>query len=282
MYSVKEAYDYCRQIIEKHSKTFSKAFGLLPPKQKRAVWAIYAYCRRVDDIVDEGENPREELAVFQREFELFLDGGHPSEDPMWVALRDTFQRFPMDPAPFHEMIEGQRLDIDGHYVETEDDLYDYCYLVASTVGLMLLPVIAPGKEDQLREGAIHLGIGMQLTNILRDVGEDLERERIYLPRTLLDSCGYTYPELYAHHRTDAFIALWEYLGKQAETSYDRAMETIGEYPVYSRPAVKGAAQLYRAIITTIRNNEYQVFEERNFVSDEDKKQLLQELNMMKA
>ncbi|MFC0522198.1 phytoene/squalene synthase family protein [Pontibacillus salicampi] len=282
MNKTQSAYYYCKQIIEAHSKTFSKAFALLPKKQKQAVWAVYAFCREVDDIVDEGENPTVELAQFEENFRIFLTGTIPSENPMWIALKDVFDRFDMDSAPFQEMIEGQRLDIDAHYVKTEKELLTYCYLVASTVGLMLLPIIAPGKEKQLQEGAIHLGKGMQLTNILRDIGEDIERERVYIPEEMMERYGYSYTDLVNREINNAFIRLWEDLAQQAEWHYEQALETIHEYPLYSRTPVQGAAYLYQAILEAIRENQYQVFHERNFVSDEQKKVILGNMNVLKA
>lgn len=280
--TTQSAYEYCKAIIDKHSKTFSKAFALLPKKQKQAVWAIYAFCRQVDDIVDEGQNPSKELKEFEQEFHYFLAGHLPSDDPMWLALQDVFQRFNMDTVPFQEMIDGQRLDIDSHIVQTEDELMSYCYLVASTVGLMLLPVIAPGKEEKLREGAIHLGKGMQLTNILRDIGEDMERNRVYIPEEVMVKYDYGYDELYNQTINSSFIQLWEDLAHKAQKHYELALETIHEYPLYSRTPVKGAAYLYKAILPAIRENNYQVFSERNYVSDRQKKEILANMNMIKA
>ncbi|QST01379.1 phytoene/squalene synthase family protein [Pontibacillus sp. ALD_SL1] len=282
MRHINNAYSHCKKIIETHSKTFSKAFSLLPKKQKRAVWAIYAFCRKVDDIVDEGSAPKEELDAFEMNFHSFLEGEIPGNDPMWIALEDVFSSFSMDPVYFQEMIDGQRKDIDSHIIETEEELLLYCYQVASTVGLMLLPVLAPGKEAELRQGAIDLGKGMQLTNILRDVGEDIERERIYIPKTLLDTYGYSHEELRNHERNDAFIQLWEDLADKAEKYYESSLMSIHEYPLYSRTPVKGAAYLYRAILPSIRDNYYQVFTERNYVSDQAKKDILSDIQLMKA
>lgn len=254
----------------------------MPKKQKRAVWAIYAFCRKVDDIVDEGSAPKSELDEFERNFHSFLEGEIPENDPMWIALEDVFSTFSMDPVYFQEMIDGQRKDIESHIVETEEELLLYCYQVASTVGLMLLPVLAPGKESELRQSAIDLGKGMQLTNILRDVGEDIERERIYIPKTLLDTYGYSYKELRNHEQNEAFIQLWEDLAAKAEMYYESSLMSIHEYPMYSRAPVKGAAYLYRAILPSIRDNQYQVFNERNFVSDQMKKNILSDIQLMKA
>ncbi|MBA2174373.1 phytoene/squalene synthase family protein [Halobacillus locisalis] len=277
MTDLNQAYDYCKKIIERHSKTFSKAFSMLPKQQKKAVWAIYAFCRRADDIVDEGEHPKEELEQFAREFDLFMEGQLISDHPSWVALDDVFKQFPMDAKPFYDMIAGQRMDLYPEPIKTKENLLGYCYHVASTVGLMLLPVIAPGKVAMLRKGAIELGYAMQITNILRDIGEDLERGRIYLPSDVMDEHNYTVVDLQEGRRNDSFIQLWEDLATDAEEYYARALKTISYYPIYSQAPVGGAAKMYRAIIQSVRKNDYQVFNERNFVSDQEKKQIIAEM-----
>ncbi|ARI77682.1 phytoene/squalene synthase family protein [Halobacillus mangrovi] len=277
MTDLNQAYEYCRKIIEQHSKTFSKAFAMLPKQQKKAVWAIYAFCRRADDIVDEGENPREELEVFAKEFGQFMEGKLSSTHPAWIALEDVFTHFSMDPRPFYDMIQGQRMDLYPEPVVTKEDLLNYSYHVASTVGLMLLPVIAPGKVAALRNGAIELGYAMQITNILRDVGEDLERDRVYLPSDLMEKYEYTNNELHNKKVTPAFIQLWEELAEDAEAYYASSLKTIPYYPLYSRAPVGGAAKMYRAILHSVRKNDYQVFNQRNFVSDQKKKQIIAEM-----
>jgi phytoene synthase len=277
MTDLNQAYEYCRTIIEQHSKTFSKAFAMLPKQQKKAVWAIYAFCRRADDIVDEGENPKEELEVFAKEFDQFMEGKLSSQHPAWVALEDVFSHFSMDPIPFYDMIQGQRMDLYPEKIHTKGDLLNYSYHVASTVGLMLLPVIAPGRVTALRDGAIELGYAMQITNILRDIGEDLERGRVYLPAEIMEKYEYTSRDLQRKTVNKSFIQMWEELAEDAEVYYSNALKTIPYYPLYSRAPVGGAAKMYRAILHSVRKNDYEVFEQRNFVSDQDKKQIIAEM-----
>ncbi|WJE17264.1 phytoene/squalene synthase family protein [Halobacillus sp. ACCC02827] len=277
MTDLNQAYHHCRKVIEKHSKTFSKAFALLPKQQKQAVWAIYAFCRRVDDIVDEGANPKAELEAFALEFDNFMEGKLELNDPAWLALDDVFRNFTIDPEPYYEMIRGQRMDLYPEPIETKEDLLHYCYHVASTVGLMLLPVIAPGRVAALRTGAIELGYAMQITNILRDIGEDMEIGRLYLPKETMEKHGYTMIDLRSGKINESFIAMWEELAADAEEYYERALATLPEYPVYSRMPVGGAAKMYRAILPTVRRNNYQVFGKRNFVSDQEKKEIIAEM-----
>ncbi|RSK26389.1 phytoene/squalene synthase family protein [Bacillus sp. HMF5848] len=277
MDKLKHAYDICEAIIKENSKTFYKAFSFLPAKQKRAVWAIYAFCRTVDDIVDEGEQPLEGLQQFEHDFNTFLSGQLPNDNVMWVALQDVFQSYDMNEQAFHDMIKGQSFDLVKKEYETLNEVLDYSYHVASTVGLMLLPVLAPGKFDRLRESAIKLGLAMQLTNILRDIGEDLERGRVYIPKDVSLQYRYSEGDLHSRVVNAPFVHVWEHLANIAEELYAQSFEDLGEYPLYSRTPVKGAGILYRSILDEIRKNHYNVFSNRNFVSSATKAKLLAQM-----
>ncbi|MGP1906568.1 phytoene/squalene synthase family protein [Metabacillus sp. JX24] len=277
MVDLKQAYQQCEEVIRHHSKTFYKAFSLLPPKKRKAVWAVYAFCRIVDDIVDEGERPSEELMEFTAEFDSFLRGDYSRDNFMWVALHDTFTNYDMDVEAFRDMIKGQGMDLVKIRYQSMEEVLDYSYHVASTVGLMLLPVLAPKKTNVLREGAIALGLGMQLTNILRDIGEDLERGRIYVPEEVMARHKMTEFDLQQQKVTPEFIRVWEHLAAEAEKHYDTAMLTMHEYPLHSRAPVKAAGHFYRAILNKIRLNDYNVFGERNFVSSEEKHAILSQI-----
>ncbi|MCH4825926.1 phytoene/squalene synthase family protein [Planococcus halocryophilus] len=272
--NLKDAYTSCEKVIAMHSKSFYKAFSLLPKEKRKAVWAVYAFCRTVDDIVDEGKNSTEELAQFKQDFQRFLTGIYDDENPMWVALADVFDNYEMDIEAFSGLITGQEMDLTINRYRTMEELLNYSYYVASTVGLMLLPILAPGKTAILKEGAISLGYAMQITNILRDIGEDLEMGRIYLPEEIMKKYELHEDELRAGIVSPQFIAVWEDLADKAECHYKKAFETIHEYPLSSRVPVKGAALVYREILVTIRSKEYNVFREKHFVPDESKQAIL--------
>jgi 15-cis-phytoene synthase len=274
MEKLERAYHDCYQIIRQHSKTFTKAFGSLPKEKRNAVWAVYAFCREVDDIVDEGNNPKEELDQFERSFAQFLSGHLPLNESKWIALHDVFTKYEMDHMAFYDMIRGQRMDLTKTKYESLEELEHYSYHVASTVGLMLLPVLAPDNHASLRTGGIALGLAMQLTNILRDIQEDFLRERIYLPKALMEKHGYKYSDLQAGVVNDAFIAMWEEVAARAEVLYEQALETMNGYPLDSRLQVKGSALLYRAILQSIRKNKYNVFKEMHYVTLEEKEAIL--------
>lgn len=269
-----KAYRFCEEIIAANSKSFYKSFSMLPKEKRKAVWAIYAFCRTVDDIVDEGSDPAGQLSLFKQEFNDFLAGNFDAMNPMWLALSDVFNNYEMDEEAYRSMIAGQEMDLQPTHYRTVEEVLGYSYHVASSVGLMLLPVLAPGKTVILKEGAISLGYAMQITNILRDIDEDLEMGRIYLPSELLDKHNLGLEDLRRRTVTPAFVSVWEEMAKEAEHHYQKAFETIHEYPVSSRIPVKGAGLVYREILTTIRKKEYNVFGQKHFVSDQSKQQIL--------
>lgn len=274
MMNLKDAYTSCEKVIAVHSKSFYKAFSLLPREKRKAVWAVYAFCRTVDDIVDEGSNSREELEQFETDFQNFLTGDYDTKNPTWVALADVFEKYDMDVEAFFGLITGQEMDLTINRYRTMEELLNYSYYVASTVGLMLLPILAPNKTAILKEGAISLGYAMQITNILRDIGEDLSMGRIYLPEEVMNKYELHEDELRAGTVSPQFIAVWEELAELAEFHYKKAFETINEYPMSSRVPVKGAALVYREILATIRTKEYNVFSEKHYVPDESKQAIL--------
>ncbi|MCA1031003.1 phytoene/squalene synthase family protein [Bacillus timonensis] len=278
--TIKErAYVECENIIRENSKTFYKAFSILPTEKKKAVWAVYAFCRTVDDIVDEGENSNTEFKLnqFEQEFKGFLAGNTQVNHFIWIALSDVFKRYHMDSKPFFEMIEGQRMDLRKSSYDSEDEVLRYSYHVASTVGLMLLPILAPGKEKILHESAVKLGLAMQLTNILRDIGEDYERGRIYIPNSLMKQFGYDEGDLKTHTINSSFISIWEELAKKAEKYYEESLKSIDEYPMNSRTPVKASAYLYKAILQSVRKNGYNVFGKKNYVSTAEKLSIISQL-----
>ncbi|MDN7227724.1 phytoene/squalene synthase family protein [Planococcus sp. N064] len=274
MIEIREAYNRCEEIIAANSKSFYKAFSLLPKEKRKAVWAVYAFCRTVDDIVDEGTNPVLELEGFKRSFQQFLAGFYDRDNAMWVALADVFENFQMDEEAFHSLIKGQEMDLVVSRYETLDGLMDYCYHVASCVGLMLLPILAPGKTAVLQEGAVSLGYAMQITNILRDIGQDLKIGRIYLPKEIMQKHGLTETDLQEANVNAAFVSVWEELAGEAERHYRHSFETVHEYPLQSRMAVKGAGLVYREILSAIRDKEYMVFREKHYVSEQSKQAIL--------
>ncbi|MDJ0729871.1 MAG: phytoene synthase [Crocosphaera sp.] len=276
--SVEESYERCRQITQKYSKTFYLGTLLMPPEKRRAIWAIYVWCRRTDELVDGPQakfTTPETLQQWQDHLE-YLFKGHPLDDED-VALVDTLQRFPVEIEPFEDMIAGQQMDLYRNRYETFEDLKLYCYRVAGTVGLMSNAVLGVEKHPSVgpwnkqletyipKEEAIALGIANQLTNILRDVGEDAQRGRIYLPLEDLDRFNYTETDLFKGVIDDRWRELMRFQIKRARQYYKDAERGIRILSKDSRWPVWAALMLYQGILDVIEANDYDVFNQRAFV-----------------
>ncbi|MEK4968923.1 phytoene/squalene synthase family protein [Cytobacillus sp. FSL R7-0696] len=275
-------YYYCEKIIQNYSNSFYYTFSHLPKEKANAVYAIYAFCRMADNAVDLHDSTAEkvtrleqlhdELVLFQHNKELDL--------PLWRALRDVFNRYEMNIQPFFEQLEGQAMDISFKAPRTIDELLKYSYHVAGTVGLMLLPIIAKTHYQQLRPIAIKLGNAMQLTNILRDIGEDYRNhQRIYIPENLLVKYQYSTGELSRGVINPSFISIWEELAQKAESEYD-SFET--SYHLFDRDSqfqVLSAARVYRSYLAQIRNKHYNCFKEKHAMIYDDVADILNNTRM---
>lgn len=258
----KQDFDYCEAIIRKHSQTFYKAFSKLSPEKAKSVYAVYAFCRIADDLVDEEKN-LSGLIQLQHELELF-EQGQEIDHPIWRALRVVFTTYQMDITPFYDMVTGQKMDLQFEQPQTQQDLETYSYYVAGSVGLMLLPLLTDVPETVQKE-AVALGKAMQITNILRDIGEDLGKKRVYIPMAVITEHGYSLAELHSHTLNEAFINMWEFEAKEAEKFYDQALNLVPYVNEDSKKALLLALLLYRELLDTIRGNGYQCFDTRNVV-----------------
>lgn len=276
--SVDEAYEYCRQITAEYAKTFYFGTLLMPKEKSRAIWAIYAWCRLTDELVDGAKakyTTKETLSEWEQQLESLF--AHQPIDDTDVALVDTIQNFPLDIQPFKDMIAGQRMDLVCNRYQTFEDLRLYCYRVAGTVGLMSNAVLGintkqndvPWERERPiyipTQEAVALGIAMQLTNILRDVGEDAKRGRIYLPLEELQAFNYTEQDLFAGVVDDRWQALMRFQIKRARAYYQQAEKGIRYLIHDSRLPVWASLMLYQGILDAIEKNNYDVFSQRAFV-----------------
>ncbi|MEB3229606.1 MAG: phytoene synthase [Leptolyngbyaceae bacterium] len=281
--SVEEAYEICRQITAKYSKTFYLGTLLMPEIKRRAIWAIYVWCRRTDELVDGPEavnTTPETLLRWEEDLETIFSGC-PIEDPD-VALVDALEHFPIDIQPFRDMIAGQRMDLYRSRYETFEDLNLYCYRVAGTVGLMSNAVMGVDQSSNTapwnrvvypsvpKDEAIALGIANQLTNILRDVGEDARRGRIYLPLEDLEHFGYGEQDLLNGVIDDRWRALMKFQIRRARDFYALAERGIAYLSRDARWPVWAALMLYRQILDEIERNQYDVFNKRAYVPSRKK------------
>ena len=272
-------FQYCENIIKKHSKSFYYAFSGLPAEKRYAVYTLYAFCRMADDSVDENPTaPLKSAALNRLRMELDLFSRHEELDhPLWRALRHVFHTFDMELQPFYDQLAGQEMDIRFTSPKTLQELEGYSYYVAGSVGVMLLPIIASENQQNLKKAAVDLGVAMQITNILRDIGEDFsEKKRIYLPEIERFHFGYGQEKLGEGIIDDSFISLWEHMAARAEHLYDAFTVHLDQFDDDSRLPVAMAASLYREILNVVRENEYDCLSKRNFVAQERVGQLMAE------
>jgi phytoene synthase len=276
--SLEESYELCRQITAVHSKTFYLGTQLMPEAKRKAIWAIYVWCRRTDELVD---GPMAESTTFEtldrweEHLECLFAG--KAIDDVDVALVDTLSKFPIEIEPFRDMIAGQRMDLYRSRYDTFEELELYCYRVAGTVGLMSMAVMgidsyqsgsAWEREKQgynPTEEAIALGIANQLTNILRDVGEDARRGRIYLPQDELALFNYTEEDLFNGVIDDRWRELMKFQIQRARKFFVEAEKGIGNLTRDIRWPVWAALMLYSKILDAIERNNYDVFNRRAYV-----------------
>ncbi|MBC7087979.1 MAG: phytoene/squalene synthase family protein [Tissierellales bacterium] len=252
--------------------SFYKAFSLLPQDKANAIYAVYGFCRICDDSIDE-YNDLEILLELESELDSFFRGNTPDK-PIWIALADVASKYEIKREPFFDLIKGQKMDYNFKEFLTQDQLMEYCYYVAGTVGLMILPILATKNHEILEESAINLGKAMQLTNILRDVGEDFENGRVYLPKELFEKYSYTYDELSKKIINDNFINLWEHEAKLAEELYESSLDSLYKFDDDSLYPVLTAAYIYREILDEVIRNSYDCLSKRNVVSNVKKTQIV--------
>ncbi|KAJ9703017.1 hypothetical protein PVL29_004676 [Vitis rotundifolia] len=267
-----EAYDRCGEVCAEYAKTFYLGTMLMTPERRRAIWAIYVWCRRTDELVD-GPNASHITPTALDRWESRLEDlfqGRPF-DMLDAALSDTVAKFPVDIQPFKDMIEGMRMDLRKSRYRNFDELYLYCYYVAGTVGLMSVPVMGIAPESQattesVYNAALALGIANQLTNILRDVGEDARRGRIYLPQDELAQSGLSDEDIFMGRVTDKWRSFMKDQIKRARMFFDEAEKGITELSSASRWPVWASFLLYRQILDEIEANDYDNFTRRAYVS----------------
>ncbi|KAK7321457.1 hypothetical protein VNO77_32117 [Canavalia gladiata] len=267
-----EAYERCGEVCAEYAKTFYLGTLLMTPERRRAIWAIYVWCRRTDELVD-GPNASHITPTALDRWESRLEElfqGRPF-DMLDAALSDTVDKFPVDIQPFKDMIEGMRMDLWKSRYKNFDELYLYCYYVAGTVGLMSVPVmgISPDSHattESVYNAALALGIANQLTNILRDVGEDASRGRVYLPQDELALAGLSDDDIFAGKVTDKWRNFMKSQIKRARTFFDEAEKGVMELNEASRWPVWASLLLYRQILDEIEANDYNNFTKRAYVS----------------
>lgn len=221
--NVDQAYAYCRQIAHKHGANFSVGFRFLPRQKRRAVYAAYAFCRWADDIADEpGQRIRERLDEWQHELEACYAG--TPVHPITIALADALQNFAIPKSAFLALIEGCRQDMVKTRYETFGELLHYCQLVAASISDISLSIFGYKSSAAIGYGR-NLSTALQLTNVTRDIGDDLARNRVYVPQEELRRFGVSETDLFARVPSAAMRTMIEFQIDRAE-SYFRAAEPL--------------------------------------------------------
>ena len=267
--SLSHAQQQAEQVIRAHSKTFFFATGLLPQGPRQAIRALYGFCRATDDLVDTAEPGSTGLEEVEKWRAMTALPAEKQTNPISYTWAWVRQSYAVNRLYEQELIDGVARDIQFTPYRTWTELENYCYAVASTVGLLSMPIIglAPGVSfDQAAPYAIQLGIALQLTNILRDVGEDARRGRVYFPQEDLARFGLTLQDIYDQVYDQRFIALMRFEIERARQIYRQALPGIKLLSPSARPAVGAAALLYRAILDEIEGIAYQVHLKRAYTS----------------
>lgn len=270
-------------VFRYYSRTFSFAARLLPVPMRMPIATLYFYCRTIDNIADSASSERKsesalrELASARQALDQTLAGRPPAAGLIWRRLAELHERHVLHTPPLYELIDGAEWDLRGIYIQTEDDLIRYANLVAGSIGAMMLPFLIDRRDDlpRLEAPARDLGIAMQITNILRDVGEDArELGRIYIPSTTLAQFGCPGAQFLNPTIPEGYPELMEYMMEMAETYFVSGKNGIAALNRSVRPGIEAAARIYREILNEIRRRDYDNLSARAYTSRAKKVQLL--------
>jgi len=260
---LRQAYKACEQIIRWHSRSFYLASMLLPSPKRQAVRALYALCRVADDIVDMPRgDPKAELARWRQ---IIHADPPPDSEPIALAWADTRIRYRIPTTYVEQFFDALSRDLQQTRYETFVELAGYCYGVASTVGLMSMHIIG-FSDPEIIPYAIRLGIALQLTNILRDVGEDWRRQRLYLPREELRTFRLTEDDIAMGRVDGRWRDFMRFQIVRVRRLYAEALPGVMGLNPDGRLAIAAAAELYRGILEDIEAHDYDVFRRRAHLS----------------
>jgi len=254
--------EYCQQKAAQSGSSFYYSFLFLPPERRRAITALYAFCREVDDIADDVQDvavARTKLAWWRTEIANLFDG-HP-QHPVTKALQPLVAPYGIDAARLNEIVDGMEMDLVYHRYPDFESLRLYCHRVAGVVGELSASIFGYTRPETL-EYARGLGLAFQLTNIIRDVGEDARRDRVYLPLDELARFGLTAEDVIALRGGEAFTKLMEFQAERARSHYERAFATLPAEDRRSQRAGLIMAAIYRTLLEEIGRDGYPVLHQR--------------------
>jgi len=264
-----DSYAFCRRIARKRARNFYYSFLLLSREQKDAMCAIYAFMRYCDDISEAADASRTAIEKWRSDLDLALAGDYP-DNPLWPAFHDTVQRYQIPHPYFHEMIDGVSSDLEPREIQTFDELYRYCYQVASVVGLTIIHIFGFDSPEALPL-AEKCGIAFQLTNILRDVREDSENRRVYLPSEDIRRFNADLSK-----RDENFLGLMRFEAARAKAYYDESRALIGLVHKRSRRSLWALVEIYRRLLGKLERSDFNVLQSRIRLTTLEKLQILVE------
>jgi 15-cis-phytoene synthase len=273
---LRAAYSVCRHIARSAAKNFYYGFLVLPSHKRDAICAVYAFMRRADDISDDPglplEQRRQKLTEWINALRAVVEGGK-TDDPVLLALADSQKRFNLPLELLEKLVEGTMMDVaqSGAKAQYEsfDQLYDYCYHVASVVGLVCIRIFGY-RDPRAEKLAERTGVAFQLTNILRDVKEDWSMGRLYLPQDDLRQCGIDVAALNNGSAATAMRPVLALEGERAREYYRSADELLPLIDEDSQPALWTLTEIYRRLLERIAQRDYDVFSERVRLSTAEK------------
>lgn len=258
-------YERCAQITRRSRSSFYYAFILLPPQRRRALYAVYAFCRFIDDIAD--DEAIREPALLLRRWREELDrvyAGMPTR-ALSRALADSARRFKIPRQLFEEIINGVEMDLSRKRYQSWEELRPYCYRVASALGLICIEIFGY-RNPSAKLYAENLGLALQLTNIIRDVGEDAARGRIYLPLEDLARFNVSEDEILGGAYSRNFVSLMDFEAKRAQELYARARSALAPEDRATLLTAEAMRLIYAALLERIIKSNYRVFDRRHSLS----------------
>ncbi|MGD8778650.1 MAG: phytoene/squalene synthase family protein [Ignavibacteria bacterium] len=260
-----------QEIAKKSKSSFYYAFNLLPPEKREAMNTVYAFCRRTDDIVDENDDPNEIKYQNLRKWRLELERAlkQKSEFTFLNNLGRIISQFKIPIDPFFDLIKGMEMDIQSKKYFTAEDLLEYCYYVASTVGLMCIEIFGY-KNKSTKDFAVNLGLAMQLTNILRDVKKDSDNNRVYLPEQELINHNYSLNELKQNVYNNNFVSLMSQEAERAKYYFNKATSSLDIEDKPSMFAARAMQHIYQKLLKKLEAEKFNIFESNINVSKFEK------------
>ncbi len=272
--NVPESYAFCETVARREAKNFYYSFLLLPAPKRQAMCAIYAFMRYCDDLSDDERIADRAAAIarWKADLELAFAGSAP-EHALWPAFMDAVAKYKIPHQYFFDMIDGVSSDLEPRQIQTFAELYEYCYHVASVVGLTVIHIFGFENQEALKL-AEKCGIAFQLTNILRDVKEDIEKQRIYLPAEDLKRFNVTAADLKNVTVSNPLRNLLQFEAARAREYYRESAPLVAMIHAGSRPSLKAMIGIYSRLLDKIEAAQYEVLAERVRVPNWEKMWIL--------